>query len=357
MLCSTDEARASDFGISRQAGNVFISTRVPAYHLKLEQALAYCGFRLNPSGIEVLSFSDFLIRLLSFPRWTPLEKHNIPLLFLPSGQALTFESSLQTKTLTKWESLQKAEILLDILENRRLTSHFHPIWDVRRQTVFGHECLLRGFEPTGSPVAPSLLFSSAAENDLIAALDQQARHIALQTASQFPPTGKLFINFVPSAINDPHNNLESTIDLAEKLGIEPSRVVFEVVETEEIEDWDHLETILGYYRRCGFQIALDDVGTGYSSLSRLVTLNPDIIKVDISIIRDIDRHPLKQSVFKALSNICRENGIHLLAEGVETPGEYEFILTEGADLAQGFLWGKPQPTMGGELFQIAPALL
>ena len=353
MLCTPDVARTSDHGISRQAGKVFISTRVPEYHLKLEQSLAYCGFRINPEGIDVISFSDFLLRLLSFPRWTAIEKHNIPILFLPQGAKLTFETSLHTKSLTKWESLQKAEILLDILENRRMTSHFHPIWDVRRQTVFGHECLLRGFEPTGLPVAPALLFTSAAENDLMAALDQQARHIALQTASQFPPAGKLFINFVPSAINDPHNNLESTIDLAEKLGIEPSRVVFEVVETEEIEDWDHLDTILGYYRRCGFQIALDDVGTGYSSLSRLVTLDPDIIKVDISIIREIDRHPLKQSVFKALSHICRDNGIRLLAEGVETQGEFEFVLSEGADLAQGFLWGKPQPTLGGEQFQTA----
>ncbi|NNM67527.1 MAG: EAL domain-containing protein, partial [Spirochaetales bacterium] len=258
---------------------------------------------------------------------------------------LSFENSLSARSLARWEALLNAGFLVDILQNERLVSHFHPIWDLKSQTLFAHECLIRGQDAQGNLVSPGRLFSTAAQTEMTFNLDRQARQTALKTASTLEASTKLFINFVPTAIYDPVFCLESTVALARQLGIAPAQIVFEVIETEEVEDWKHLDEILLFYRKAGFLIALDDVGSGYSSLNRLVQVRPDIIKVDIAIVRGIDRDSIKQSVFRALMQICRESGIKLLAEGIETPSELAYVRDEGADLAQGFLWGPPVPEL------------
>jgi EAL domain-containing protein (putative c-di-GMP-specific phosphodiesterase class I) len=117
--------------------------------------------------------------------------------------------------------------------------------------------------------------------------------------------------------------------------------VFEVVESEQIRDEDHLKDIVDYYRAKGFRIALDDVGSGYSSLNLLVALEPDVIKVDLKIIRDIDKLPANQAVFQALAGIAAQTGALLLAEGVETAAELDWCRAHGASLAQGYFWGPP----------------
>jgi EAL domain-containing protein (putative c-di-GMP-specific phosphodiesterase class I) len=303
------------------------------------------GISPEKNPFDVPSFPVFLEEFLHQPAWSALEKRDVQLLFLPDGQELNFENSLSARSLTRWESLLNAGFLVDILQNERLVSHFHPIWDLKAQTLFGHECLIRGQDSQGNLVPPGRLFSTASETDLTFNLDRQARQTALKSAAVFDASTKLFINFVPTAIYDPVFCLESTVSLARQLGIAPSRIVFEVIETEEVEDWKHLDEILLFYRKAGFLIALDDVGSGYSSLNRLVQVRPDIIKVDIAIVRDIDRDSIKQSVFRALAQICQESDIKLLAEGIETPSELAYVRDEGADLAQGFLWGPPGPEL------------
>ena len=93
-------------------------------------------------------------------------------------------------------------------------------------------------------------------------------------------------------------------------------VIFEVVESENIEDIEHLKNILNFYKSKGFMVALDDVGSGYSSLNMIVQLLPDIVKVDREIVKDIDKNRANQSVFTAIVNIAKENNITVLAEGI-----------------------------------------
>ena len=109
----------------------------------------------------------------------------------------------------------------------------------------------------------------------------------------------------------------------------------------QLQDKEHLKTILNFYRNKGFLIALDDVGEGYSSLNMIIDIKPDIIKVDRNIIENIDTDTMKQSIYKALRTICVDNNIKILAEGVETPYELEKIKEIGVDYAQGYYFAKP----------------
>ncbi len=152
---------------------------------------------------------------------------------------------------------------------------------------------------------------------------------------------RLIKNFLPSVIYDPNVCLRTTTALIHKYNLNPKNIVFEVVESEEISDTDHLLNILDFYRERGFNIALDDMGSGYSSLNRLIRLNPDYIKIDMEIIRDIHKVELKQAIFKSLVSISKNANISILAEGVETRKELEYVVVNGANLVQGYYFGKP----------------
>ncbi len=209
--------------------------------------------------------------------------------------------------------------------------------------IYGYEALTRGVKEDGELMYPDILFTKSSRNDFNFKLDRLCRESALKTAATKKVHQKVFINFIPTAIYDPEFCLKSTEKWANQLEFDPSQIVFEVVETEQVGDQAHLKNILEYYREKGFKIALDDVGEGYSSLNMLIELKPDIIKIDRNIITDIDTNELKQSTYKALYNLAKENGIIVLAEGIETKAELDMIKSIGVDLAQGYYFAKPTP--------------
>ena len=228
----------------------------------------------------------------------------------------------------------------DIIENKSLTAYFQPIIDMKTNEIFAYETLTRGVLPNGDLMYPDELFLKSTRNDMNFVLDRMCRENALKTTAVKKVDAKVFINFIPTSIYDPEFCLASTVKWAKQLEFDPKNIVFEVVETEYVEDKEHLKKILNYYRKEGFLIALDDVGEGYSSLNMIIDLKPDIIKVDRNIICDIDTDQMKQSIYKALKSICDDNGIKLLAEGVETPSELEKIKEIGVDYAQGYYFAR-----------------
>lgn len=230
----------------------------------------------------------------------------------------------------------------DIVEHASLTSHFQPIVDVRSSQIYAYEALIRGVKPDGSLMFPDQLFEKSTRNDMNFLLDRLCRESALKTAATKKIKQKVFINFIPTSIYDPEYCLQSTVKWANQLEFDPKNIVFEVVETEQVEDKEHLKKILEFYRAQGFGIALDDVGEGYSGLNNLIDIKPDIIKVDRNVIMNIDTDPMKQSVYKALYTLAKENGITVLAEGVETKEEFDVIEGIGVDLVQGYYFAKPQ---------------
>ncbi|WP_052507591.1 EAL domain-containing protein [Desulfonatronovibrio magnus] len=297
-----------------------------------------------PGGVIVrtLSTHDFLKTFCLSPEISDPEKQAIKFVFLEKGDRIDPAHLASIQSILNYARVLDAADLLEILEENRLTTFFQPIVDIRKQSIFGHECLLRGLGNKGEIISPGYLLNKARDSEILHRLDRQARETALTTAQNSKAMGHLFINFIPTTIYEPSNCLKKTFAVMKNLDIDPNRIVFEVVETESVRDTKHLKGILKYYKEQGMKTALDDMGSGYSSLRLLTEIMPDYIKIDAAIIRDIHQNTLKQSIFKALSNASSDNGIKVLAEGVETKDELDFILTCNVDLVQGYYFAKPQ---------------
>jgi EAL domain-containing protein (putative c-di-GMP-specific phosphodiesterase class I) len=221
---------------------------------------------------------------------------------------------------------------------------YQPIYDFQNlDTPFGMEALLRMRDQNGAIIPPDYVFRVAGDADVLFSIDLIARATAVETAAKAGYLGKIFVNFNPSSVYDPAYCLRTTAAAINDLGLKPSDIVFEITETERITDIDHLKGILNFYRRAGFMCALDDIGSGGSGLNLLHTFNPDFVKLDMELIRDIDTDMFKQSIVRNLINIAKDQGIKVIAEGIETQGEAEFVKKAGADLTQGYLYSRPAP--------------
>ena len=271
-----------------------------------------------------------------------LELADIKLYILGVYDGFNYQALLGAKSLQRYINLIDDKEFFDIVNNESFTSHFQPIIDVHAKEIFGYEALIRGVKEDGTLMYPDKLFAKSQRNGMNFKLDRLCRESALKTAAVKKISQKVFINFIPTSIYDPEFCLNSTVKWASQLEFDPKNIVFEVVETEHVQDQAHLKKILTYYREQGFQIALDDVGEGFSNLNMLIDLKPDIIKIDRNIISGIDKDDMKLSVYKALYDIAQKNGIKILAEGVETPYEIETIKGIGVDYVQGYYYAKPQ---------------
>ncbi|MDA8197572.1 MAG: EAL domain-containing protein [Actinomycetota bacterium] len=313
----------------------------------LTTALSKSGFKFDVEGRSLKYFgadSAIMLQFLSYDAdLSDFQQREIQILTLRSDEEVTFDAVRHLQTLDKYRrSLEHPEVK-SCLENGRIQTYFQPLVDVKTRSLHGFEALSRGIGDSGEIISPGILFDYAKANNATFFLDRLTRETAIRSAANLNLQGRIFINFLPNAIYDPRQCLRTTLRIANETNFDPSRIVFEVTETERIEDMDHLGRIFDYYRHNGFKVALDDVGSGYAGLNVLIDLMPDIIKVDREIIVDIDKNPLKQSIFRGLSTAAREQGIEVVAEGIETHEELDFVSNNGADYLQGFLFAKPQP--------------
>lgn len=237
----------------------------------------------------------------------------------------------------------KSRWLTDSIEAQRYQSHFQPIYPVADTTQpFAYEALFRMQDDRGNTVPPSYVFELAEYSELLFALDLVARRSAVAHYAKAQLSGKLFINFDPTSIYDPSYCLRATVTAINKLGIKPSNVVFEITETHKINNDALLKGILSFYRRSGFEVALDDIGSGWSGLNMLHKFRPDYVKIDMDLIRDLDTDQYKQIIVKHLIEIAHDNSVKVIAEGVETQAEYEQLKLMRADYCQGFFFAKPK---------------
>lgn len=214
------------------------------------------------------------------------------------------------------------------------------------ESVFAYECLLRGLEDAGI-VAPGPMFEVASSAGLLFNLDRDARITAIREAAKHGIEKNLFINFNPTSIYDPTYCLQSTMKAFEQTDLQPSQIVFEITESEKVDNTEQLIDIVDFYRDAGFRIALDDLGAGYSSLNLLTELKPDFIKLDIQLVRNVGSDPYKSHIAAKLLELARDLDVKTVAEGVETREEWGWLQEHGADYLQGFLFahpGSPPPT-------------
>ena len=216
---------------------------------------------------------------------------------------------------------------------------FQPIYDVASERVWGYEALVRGTDGAGagevlSRVSPEQKYR----------FDQTCRTTAIALASRLFPLEsglKLSINFLPGAVYDPAACLRATLVAARKNAFPLNAIMFEFTEGEEVSDVDHLHRIIAEYRRMGFLTALDDFGAGYAGLGLLADFQPDLIKIDMKLVRGIESSRSRQAIMSAILYVARELGIKVLAEGIETEAEYVTLKAAGITLFQGYWFAKP----------------
>lgn len=235
--------------------------------------------------------------------------------------------------------------LLELIAQQSFITYFQPIIDLQnKDELFAYECLLRP-QWQGKSIPPFKLFEFARETNLHNYLDQKARESSIVSASRkhFPQEVKLFINFLPSSIYNPEFCLQHTFKIVRENSVLPSQLVFEVVESEQIHDIDHLESIFKTYKKSGMQVALDDVGAGYATLEVLEKLQPDFVKIDREYVSHCDTILEKQLFLKSVVSVAAKLNIKVLAEGIERTEELEFCRDIGIHYGQGYLIGKPGP--------------
>lgn len=214
---------------------------------------------------------------------------------------------------------------------------FQPIVDVTTRSIFAHEALVRGPEGAG---AMSVLSQVNDENRY--AFDQACRVSAIRGAARIGMQSLLSINFMPNAVYQPEACIQTTLTAAREVGFPIKNIIFETLENERIIDRKYLTDILKEYQRFGFQTAIDDFGAGYSGLDLLANFQPDIIKIDMALVRGIDSHRPRQIIVDAIRNVCSQLDIKVIAEGVETYQEYRCLADLGISYIQGFYFSKPQ---------------
>jgi EAL domain-containing protein (putative c-di-GMP-specific phosphodiesterase class I) len=248
------------------------------------------------------------------------------------------EAELDAKIAARRRRRQVFEVVLE----GRVYSVYEPIVDVETRTVFGYEALARG--PEGTDLhAPMALFSAAREQDIVFQLDCLCRQSGLAGARDLPGGAKLFLNVRPTTIHDPNFRAEALCATLESCELSPSDVVFEISEQESIGNFDIFREVRDYYRKLGFQIALDDTGAGYASLEAVMELSPDFIKVDRAFVHGIDEDPARQELLRALRSVAEQLGARIIGEGLDTLAELETLGRLGIPYGQGWLFGKPTP--------------
>lgn len=242
------------------------------------------------------------------------------------------------RPITETAQILNMQWIDDVIKKELITCHFQPIVNSQEE-IYAYEILSRFHKEDGTMLYPNEVFTAAKERGRLYALDRLCRMTAVRYSARL--NKKAFINFIPTSIYSPEFCLKSTVSLANKLGIDPSFFVFEVVETEKVEDIDHLKEILAYYKEKGFQYALDDVGEGYSTIELLSDLTPHFMKLDMKYVQGVARDPKKQQVANKFLQKALEIGSVPLAEGVEAREDFEWLSNKGYELFQGYLFGKP----------------
>lgn len=216
------------------------------------------------------------------------------------------------------------------------TMAYQPIVDADRHCIYAYEALVRG--PNGEGAFEIL---SKVNDDNRYQFDQACRVKAIELAAQLGVDCHLSINFLPNAVYEPRSCIRATLEAARQHQFPAERIIFEVNESEPVGDADHLLSIFNEYHTQGFITAIDDFGAGHAGLNLLADFQPDIIKLDMALIRDIDSNRVRQSIVQGMVSTCRDLDIRVIAEGVETAEELDTLRELGIHLIQGFYLARP----------------
>lgn len=213
---------------------------------------------------------------------------------------------------------------------------YQPIVDVATRSIYAHEALVRGTNGEGAFTILERVNDSNRYQ-----FDQACRVKAIRGAAALGMKELLSINFLPNAVYQPEACIRTTLAAARECNFPIERIIFEVIESEQVMDRKHLVNIFREYSRFGFLTAIDDFGAGYAGLNLLSSFQPSLLKLDMDLVRDIDTSVAKQEIVKGVVAICAALGVRVLAEGVETAAERDYLSQAGISLMQGYWFCRP----------------
>jgi EAL domain-containing protein (putative c-di-GMP-specific phosphodiesterase class I)/GGDEF domain-containing protein len=226
-----------------------------------------------------------------------------------------------------------------ILRQRDIFIRYQPIVRLGDGGVFGYEALACG--PQGDLFeSPEMMFTFAEGTDQIQELERLCRHESVRGAARLARGRKLFLNCSAHGIAE-ERLAPGLLDEVGEAGLAAEDLVLEITERVAVTAWGDFRRRLDALRRSGFAVAIDDMGTGYSSLQSVAEIEPDFLKVDIALVRDIHASPIKRGLLESLVVLAGRIGARVIAEGVEKEEEYELLREMGVGLGQGYLFSPP----------------
>lgn len=200
--------------------------------------------------------------------------------------------------------------------------------------LYGHEALMR--VKHARIAHPGEMLDAAEQLGALEELGRKVRSLSALPVQATPASGMLFVNLHPRDLDD-----AELLDRDSPLAKIADRVVLEITERSSVSDVQNLRRKIVELRELGFRIAVDDLGAGYAGLTSFALLEPDIVKIDMTLVRDLDKSPVKQRLIRSITNLCQDMGISVVGEGVETREEQASLVALGCDLFQGYLFAKP----------------
>ncbi|WP_284036765.1 EAL domain-containing protein [Neobacillus sp. 114] len=266
----------------------------------------------------------------------------------------TFRSSIFYSYFKHLNNRLKKEVLYykrlkelqKIMKNNALDTFFQPILKLESGETVGYEALNR---PIATNLFPNTdtFYEFVGQSNQVFLFECFCRNISLKRfinrlkGNVRQRTSLLFINIHPNVLLDSNYQSGETLQLLSELGIEPNQVVFELTERSAVTDFVLFEKVLSNYRSQGYRIAIDDVGSGYNSLKTLIYLKPEFIKLDRSLIQNIDQNIEQQHLVKLIIEYAKQSSTEIIAEGIERMEELDFIREQRVHYGQGYALGKP----------------
>ena len=219
------------------------------------------------------------------------------------------------------------------------TMAFQPILDVDAGRVLAYEALVRG----SSGESAFTVLSKVTDANRYA-FDQACRVKAITLAKALgldKTPARLSINFMPGAVYNPSACIRLTLETARQQSFPLDRIIFEITEGEEVKDRAHLRGIFEEYRRHGFQMALDDFGAGFCGFNLFADLTPEILKLDMALVRNLHKRSVALAIVRSLVELCQKLAVIVIAEGIETTEEFYALRSCGVRYMQGYLFAQP----------------
>ncbi|MFT4417234.1 EAL domain-containing protein [Fredinandcohnia humi] len=263
---------------------------------------------------------------------------------------IKFLKFLKTKRYPLYQEFMRNEELKELMKNSKIKTVYQPILSLVDGSTVGFEILNRPETTVQFPTTENF-YDFVGRSSYVFMVERFLRNLSLERYAeqvrdlQVYKEQLVFLNIQSQVLADPDYRSGITLELLAKYNLSPNQIVLELTEKQAVLNNDQFKKMIEHYRRQGFRIAVDDAGTGYNSLQTLVYIKPEFIKLDKTLIRNIGEHKEQQHLVELLVKYAFQVGTTVIAEGIETKSEYEYVKKLGVHMGQGYGLGKPMPDL------------